>query len=203
MYKSPKPQSNKVLVPQGTHLARCIGLVQIGLLPNEYKDRDDKSPDFLEKLRLTFELPEEKYVFKDGEDPKPFTISKEYTASMGMKSNLRPIVEGIIGTHLSDEEAYAFDFEELVGRPCLLTIEQGEIKSGATSSWIKSTAGLMRGMTVPDAYNKLTLLTYDNWDKETFEKLPQILKDKMKQSKQYKEKFQMSNGTDVNEGIPF
>lgn len=196
-YFPPKPQSNKILTPAGTHLARCIGLVQIGLVKNDFQEGE-----LTEKLWLTLELPEETHVFKEGDEAKPFTISKEYTASMGMKSNLRPIVEGIIGTHLSDEEAYAFDYEELVGRPCLLTVEQGETKSGTMSSWIKSTNALMKGMNVPNAVNPLTLLTYDNWDQATFDKLPAFLKDKMKESKQYKDKFVRSDGVDNSE-IPF
>lgn len=196
-FNSPKPQSNKVLVPQGTHMARCISLIQLGLQKNDFQEGE-----LIEKLWLVFELPEEKYVFKEGDEARPFTISKEYSNSMGMKSNLRPIIEGIIGTHLSDEEAYAFDLEELIGRACLLTVEQGETKNGTISSWIKSTASLMKGMVVPEAYNPTTLLTFEKWNKEIFDKLPDFLKNRIKESKQYKDKFIRSDGGDNNE-VPF
>jgi hypothetical protein len=46
---------------------------------------------------------------------------------MGKKSNLRPFVEGVIGTGLSDDEAYAFDLEDLLGRACPLNVVHAEV----------------------------------------------------------------------------
>lgn len=186
MYTAPKPENKpKVLIPSGTHKARCIGILQLGTIPTEFKGEEK----WLEKVWLTFELTEETYVFKDGEEAKPFTISKEYTYSMGNKSNLRPIVEGIIGTALLDEEAYAFDLEDLLSRTCLLTVEQGKTAQGNMSSWIKSTAPLMKGMSVPPPVNKMKVMTFEKWDQEYYEKLPDFLKEKIQSSKQYEKKF--------------
>ncbi len=193
---APKPQSNKVLVPEGSHAGRCIGLIQIGSVADDFNEGQ-----YVDKIWLTFELTNETHVFKEGEEAKPFTISKEYTHSMGMKSNLRPIVEGVIGTHLSDEEAYAFDIEDLVGKSCLVIVQQGETKNGGRSSWIKGTSPLPKGMTVPPPFNPMKILTYETWDKDYFEKLPSFLKEKMKESRQYKTEFVGESG-DAND-IPF
>jgi hypothetical protein len=37
-----------------------------------------------------FELSNERKVFKEGEEAKPFSISRELGLTMGQKSNLRP-----------------------------------------------------------------------------------------------------------------
>lgn len=182
MLKAPKQPQNKVLAPAGTHLATCIGLIQVGTVKTEYMGEEK----WIEKVRLTFELPTELHVFKEGEEPKPFVVSMEFSHSMGPKSNLRPIVEGIIGVDLKDEEAYSFDLEELLGKPCLITIAHQESKAGNKYILIKSTAPLMKGMEVPKQINPSRILTYEKWDAEYFNSLPDFIKDKMKESKQYR-----------------
>lgn len=198
MLQAPKQQTNRIIAPQGTHSARVIGLIQIGTVLNEWQGEEK----WLEKIRLTWELPEELHVFKEGEDKKPLVISQEYTHSMGLKSNLRPIVEGIVGVALQDEEAYGFDLEQLLNLPCLITVVHGESKTGSKYAKVKSTAPVMRGMAVPEAFNPIKVLTYENWDKDQFEALPKFVQDEMKSSKQYQLKFQTSEGIDVND-MPF
>ena len=88
---APRSQE-RILAPEGTHKARLVGLVQLGTVPVEWAGETK----WLEKVRLTFELPEELHKFKEDETEKPVVISQEYTLSMGEKSNLRPVVEGII-----------------------------------------------------------------------------------------------------------
>jgi hypothetical protein len=41
---------------------------------------------------------------------------------MGAKGNLRPFIEGFIGTKLHDDEAYNFNLEDLLGDACLLNV---------------------------------------------------------------------------------
>lgn len=181
MLQSKKPSINRILVPKGTHVARCIGLIHIGTIDEMYQGVSKK----LEKINLTFELPEELHSFKEGEGKKPLVISQEYTLSMGKKSNLRPIVEGIIGTTLSDEEAYGFNHEELVGMPCLLSVKHKMSAKGTVYSLISGTAALMRGQTCKPAFNEYSILTYEKWNQAKFDSLPQFIKEKMEKSDEY------------------
>lgn len=178
-----KTQSTPRTLPQeGTQIARVIGLINIGTIKEEYMGEMKE----VQKIRLTFELPEDTHIFKEGEDAKPLVQSQEYTLSMGKKSNLRPIVEGILGTSLTDEEAYNFDVEKLLNMPCLVSIKKGKTKKGVDYTKISSTSKLMKGQTCKEAYNPITKLTYDEWNQELFDKLPQFIREKIESSVEYK-----------------
>ena len=199
--QAPK-QTQRVIPPEGTLKARCISLIQIGTVPVEWAGETK----WLEKIRLTFELPEELHKFKDGEDEKPLVISQEYTLSMGEKANLRPVVEGIIGTSLHQEEADSFDVETIVGMPCLLNVKHKKSAKGNVFPIIETATPLMKKMTVPEAINPLKVLTYEKWNQDEFNKLPSFIQDRMKTSKQYTEKFgaqpELEEEVDAN-SIPF
>lgn len=181
MLQSKKPNINRILVPKGTHIARCIGLIHIGTIDEMYQGVSKK----LDKINLTFELPEELHSFKEGEPQKPLVISQEYTLSMGKKSNLRPIVEGVIGTTLTDDEAYGFNHEELVGMACLLSVKHKTSAKGTVYAYIAGTSALMRGQVCKPAFNVFNILTYEKWDQAKFDALPQFIREKMIGSEEY------------------
>lgn len=197
MLQPPKSESKFTLTPSGTHIARLISIVQIGKIEVTWQGQVKN----LEKIRLTFELVDELHVFEEGKDAIPFIISGEFTLSMGSKTNLRPLVEGMLGVALLDSEADAFDVEELLGKPCLLTVKH-ETKGDRTYANIASAVPLMKGQVARDAYNPITLLTYNNWSQDLFNKLPQFVKDKMMSSEQYKKKFGVKSEIATDE-IPF
>lgn len=195
---APKTQMTRTLVSEGTHPARVIGFIHMGTAEDTYMGEVKK----YNKIRLTFEFPEETHVFKEGEDAKPLIHSQEYSFSMGKKSNLRPIVEGIIGTTLDDEEAYSFNFASLLNIPCLVSIKHGKSQKGATYVKIGGTSKLMKGQTVKEAYNPITILTFQKWNEEYFQSLPDFIKDKIKQSDEYKAMKGIKEEVN-NEEIPF
>ena len=75
--------TKKEIVPSGTHIARCYSMIHIGTVEWEYNGEQK----FSNKVRLTFELPNEMREFSG--EQKPMVISKEYTLTMHEKSNLR------------------------------------------------------------------------------------------------------------------
>lgn len=192
--------------PAGNHIARLYAVVHIGVLDDTWQGQEKQ----IDKVRLTFELPNETKVFKEGDEPKPQVISEIYTLSMGKKSNLRPIVEGIVGTALLDHEAEYFDVTELVGMACMLNVVHVK-KGDKTYANIHSTAPLPKGVEAPPAFNKPMVLDYEeNWSEEKFTSLPEWIQEKMKSSHNYREKFNTapeSRGDgdgDINpEDIPF
>jgi hypothetical protein len=126
--KAPVPEGKVYpITPSGTHVARVYRFMNLGTRIQEYQGVPKAYPDTL--VSFTLELPNELNEFtvtkEDGTEEKvskPFVISREFTLSMGSKSNLRPFVEGIIGVKLTDQEAGNFDIETLVGMPCLATV---------------------------------------------------------------------------------
>ncbi len=176
--KAPKPIFNRILPPQGTHVARVINIIYLGTQYN--KKYDTTSP----ALRITWELPNEKAVFKEGEQPKPFVISREVSHSMGKKSSLRPIVEGVIGVALTDAEAYAFDTDELLGKDCMLTVKH--IKDGEeTYANVTTVAPLMKGIMCPPPLNDIFVLSFEKWNQDRFDKLPEFIREKIEKSPEY------------------
>lgn len=175
------PKQEIVLPPEGTHIARCYRFIHIGTVEEEFQGE----PYQANKIQLTFELPEEKHVFKEGDDPKPFVISSEYTMSMNERANLRKLIEGILGKTMTQEEADLFDLEGLVGMSCLLTIKYKTSAKGRKRAEIASASPLMKGQEAREGYNESKILTYSAWNQEYFDTLPKYLKEKMEGSREY------------------
>lgn len=196
---APKAAS-KTDIPKGTHIARLYQIVHIGTVHYQWQG-EDKAQD---KVRLTFELCNERKEFKEGEGEKPFSISREFGLSMGRKSHLRPFVEGITGTALHDEEAYAFDLEQLLGEACLLNIVHEE-KNGNTYANIASASPLAKGMIAPELFNETSVVDVDTATQEQIDALPEFLATKIKSSDQYKKRFSEPEPKDViaDEDNPF
>ena len=192
---APKKEVERVLAPAGTFPARVFKFMNLGTRFQEYKGQLKDYPDTL--INISWELPTElnKFTVKkeDGSEEeveKPFAVSREFTLSMGKKSNLRPFVEGIIGTQLTDDEAYNFDLEELLGKACLITIAHRKSeKNGNTYANVISATPLIKGMEMPEAVNEQRIFNVNDSSLEDIEALPEWLRDKVKESDEYKERF--------------
>lgn len=179
---APRSSTQRTLVSEATHPARVIGFIQMGTAEDTYEGQKK----MFNKIRITWEFPEETHVFKDDEDAKPLVHSQEYTFSMHKKSKLRPIIEGIIGTSLSDAEAYSFNIASIMNLPCLVSIKHGKSQSGALYAKVASTSKLMKGQIVKEAFNPITMLTFQKWNQELFDSLPSFIKEKIVRSDEYK-----------------
>lgn len=178
--KAPEPKKTHDPAPKGSHVARLYQIINLGTTEFEYKGEMKKST----KLRLTFELCNEKKVFKEGEEAKPLSVSREFGFSMSPRSKLRPFIESMIGTALHDKEAYNFDFEDLLGRECLLTIDH-ESKGEKTYANIISAAPLPKGMEAPELFNEAVSLDVNSITEAEMDTLPDFLKEKMWHSEEW------------------
>jgi hypothetical protein len=181
-FKAPNTNKPREIIPQGTYPARLYSFVDLGLQDGTFKGQ----PKTSHKVFLTFELPSLTKEF-DGKQ-KPLVISNEYTFSMASGAFLRPVVEGLIGTTLTDEEAINFDFEEsidsLLGKPCLLSVVHTvSKKNGETYANIGSVIPPISGMEVPSQFNENTFYLLSHGDNEVFKNLPKFLVDKIMKSK--------------------
>lgn len=193
-------------VPAGTYVARCYSMIHIGTVEENIMGENK----WLNKVRITWELPTETKVFKEESGEQPFVISKEFTLSMNEKANLRKFLEGWRGKGFSEDEAKAFDITALLGKACMISVIHKTSKKGNLFAEISSCSALPKGLACPEQINKSLELNYtDNWSNVEYSKLPQFIKDKMSQSKEFKsmmnpEVIDMPNTKDeIADDLPF
>ena len=167
-------------IPEGVHIARCCGLVDLGM---QYSEKFDKSSH---KAIIMWELVDEKYVNDEGEE-KCRTMSKEYTLSLHEKSALTKVLEAWRGAKFTEEELAGFDLNKILGKPCQIQVIH-TVKGDNTYSNIAAIMALPKGMKV-DAPTET--LVYDLDDAKAVENivlLPEWIQKKVMESETWKEK---------------
>lgn len=162
-----------------TYLAVCIGVIDLGEQLVKFKE---KSEQYLHKILFLFEVIGET-VDVDGE-AKPRWLSKEYTLSLSGKSKLAPVISAWTGIEAVDE----YDVMQLVGRPALITVIVKETDSGLYND-IPVITSPPKFMTIPNAESELLPFEIENWNNEVFEKLPEWIQNKIKNSTEYQTKY--------------
>lgn len=171
-------------IATGNYPARCYSMVHIGTIEENILG----TLKTLNKVRVTWELPTELKVFKEENGEQPQVISKEFTLSLHEKATLRGFLKNWRGKDFTDEEAKSFDIEKLVGAPCMLNITHKTKKDGSgIYAEIGSVSTMPKGFVCPDAINEPFVWTYENFDQEKFNSLPEYLRNKMINSAEYKD----------------
>lgn len=175
--------TQRELIPAGNYIGRCYQMIEIGTVSETILGE----VKILKKVRIGWELPEEQKVFSEEKGPQPCVISKEFTLSMHEKSSLRAVMKSWRGKDFTEEEARSFDITKLLGVPCMINIIHKPSKSDPSKLYqeISGITGIPKGMTVPDQINKTLCLSYDKFDQDAFESLPDFIKDKMRGSLEY------------------
>lgn len=175
--------TQRELIPAGNYIARCYQMIEIGTI-SEVINGETK---ILKKVRIGWELPTEMKVFNEEKGPQPRGISKEYTLSMYDKASLRKDLKSWRGKDFTDEEAKEFDITKLLGAVCMINIihKPGSKNPSKMYEEIAGVTPMIKGMPVPEQINPTMCLSYDNFDTEAFEKLPDFIKAKMKGSLEY------------------
>jgi len=208
IYATSEPSTPRELIEPGTYVARCYQMIHIGTVEETILG-DTKT---LNKVRIGWELPTELKVFKEEDGPKPLVISKEYTLSLHEKSALRKDLKSWRGKDFTPDQAQQFDITNLIGAACLITITHKPSKDGTKHyEEIASISNVVKGMEVPEAINKPLILEYDNWSEETFNSLPNFIKDKIATSIEYNHmrnlehaEFNQDNSQEQKDaGLPF
>ena len=165
-------------VPAGTFAARCYQIIDLGHQTFEWKGEAKVAP----KVRITWEINE---MMKDG---RPFSISKEYTASIGEKANLRKDLEAWRNRKFSAQELAAFSLENVLGAPCLLGIVHVPSKDGSkTYANLGSIMALPKGMECPELVNPAVKFDIGNFDQDIFNSLTNYVQKKILMSKELEE----------------
>ena len=174
----------KQLTPAGTYLARCYSMVHIGTLEDDFGGEKR----LVNKVRFTFELPTETRIFAPEKGEQPIVIDKEFTLSMHEKSTLRAFLTSWRGKGFTEDEARRFDVTKLLGVPCMLSIIHEPSKKDPSKIYerISSVSSVMKGVTCPDQINPTFMISLAEFDEAKFDSLPDWLRDKISQSKEYR-----------------
>jgi hypothetical protein len=169
------------LIPSGIQVARSYSMIEIGTVTEEFKGQQKE----LKKIRISWELPYKMKVFKEGEPEKPMSISREFTLSMYEKASLRKFLESWRGKTYTEEEAKKVDVTKMLGCDCMITIIHKENKNGKMYAAVDSIAPMMDGMTCPARINPIKVLSYDAFDWDIYNALPEFLQNQMAATPEY------------------
>jgi hypothetical protein len=163
-------------IPLGTHVARCIRVIDIGTQEGQWKGETTRAP----KVVIGWELPLE--LIPDGEyQGQPFFISEFYTASLNEKAKLRGHLANWRGRDFTPEELGGFDLAHILGKPCMLSVvmsETGKTKVGGVMA-------LPKGMQVPPQVNPTVHFSLADFNQAAFDGLTKGMKGKIIASPEY------------------
>ena len=174
--------------PVGTHIARCIKLIDLGTQEGEYQGVKNSKRQCV----ITWELPST--LMTEGESKgKPFTVSKFYTQSLGEKANLRKDLINWRGRDFTPEELSGFEAKNILGKPCMVSITLND-KAKAKVSGVMA---LPKGMPCPDQVNPSVIFGLDEFDKDVFESLSKGIKAMIEASPEYKKMLKGDSFVDI------
>lgn len=184
------------LIPAGNYVARCYKMIQVGTT-TEVINGESKQ---LHKVRIGWEFPNDTKVFNEEKGPQPIVFDEEYTLSLSDKSNLRKMLASWRGKDFTPEEAKSFDITKLIGVPCMVNIIHVQSKRDASKIYSKigSVSSTPKGITIPAQINPTFVLSYDAFDFDKFNSLPDFIKDKMKTSAEFKALTQPAQAQPLN-----
>ncbi len=172
----------KELLPAGSHIAVCYGMIDLGTHKISFKGVDKVR----RQVRLVWELTEELRTFKEEKGLEPLSAGKTFTLSMYEKAGLRIFMEGWRGEKYTKEQAEAVDITKMLGVPCMLNITHGENDKGEKYASITSATLMHKSMAKPVQHNPSYFFSLDEYNEEQFQHLPKWLQEKIAESPEYK-----------------
>ena len=147
------------LAPEGTHPAIITSVADLGVQVSKWDGAEKRQY----KWGICFELSGPTTT-----DGKPFSIATKVTDSLHPKSRLYPIVKAALGK-VADE----VDFEDLLGKPVLITVEHS-IHDDKTWANVTNVSGLPSGMDIKHTDTPNTYFDLDKPDPTVYEQLPAL-----------------------------
>ena len=187
--------------PVGTHVARCVKVIDIGTQKGEWKG----NAIFRRQCIIGWELPSA--LISEGDwAGKPFSVSRFYTASLSEKANLRKDLENWRGKSFTPEELGGFDSKNILGKPCLLSLTENDKKKVRVTGIM----AVPKGTTIPDQVNPSVFFSLERaeFDQAVFDALSDGYKKLIMVSPEYQDLKNPANGTkgkfdDMEDDIPF
>lgn len=128
-------------IPEGTHLAICYAVCDLGIVESEaYGPKH--------KVLICWETPNE--LNSKGE---PYEVAKQFTASLNEKSTLRRDLESWRGRKFTDEELKGFDLKNILSKPCQVTVVHNTTPAGKTYANVNAVTSIPKGVSLPSQFN--------------------------------------------------
>lgn len=180
-YASDSGGGNFKPAPEGNHIARCIGVIDIGTHHDEYPPG---KPNVRNQVIVRWELPNELEEF-DGEK-KPMLVSKFYTNSLNEKANLRKDLESWRAKAFTTPELLKFDLMSIIGKACTVSVVHTE----GDRAKVVSVAALPKGTSCPKQMNPSMSFWIDEWNENVFRSLPVGFQRMVEESDEYKKMWE-------------
>ena len=165
-------------IPEGTHLARCVTVVDLGLQETEWGGKIS----FKHKVYVAFEVPAVRVKWTDKDDVEhegAALAGQMYTNSIYEKANLGKHLIGWRGRAFSKEEEKGFDLFTILDKPCQISIAHNQ-SGDKTYANISGIVGLPPGVEVPARETDILAYTPSDPEKaKNFDKLPDWMKNKI------------------------
>lgn len=180
--------------PEGTHFARLIRIIDCGT------QHSDKFGTDQHKIRMTFELVDEKYEFDEAKGEQPFLIDRQYTLNLNPKASLRKDMEAWRGKKFTKAELEdGFDMKKLINSAGQVQIVHTPSADGdATYANIGALMAAPKGIKVTRPENDRFLFSIEEFDQELFDSFPDWIREMIESSPEYQE---MNGETDGSSDI--
>lgn len=185
--------------PVGTHVARCVKIIDIGTQKGEYQGK----ATFKRQVIIGWELPNA--LITEGDYAgKPFAVSKFYTTSLSEKANLRKDLQNWRGRDFTPQELMGFDPRNILGKCCMVSLtenDKGKVR-------VTGVMALPKGLQVPDQINPAIYFSLepDEYNKAVFDELSDGYKKMIQVSPEFQELLHPSPAKrveDLDDDIPF
>lgn len=153
------------ITPEGTYIARCFKVIDLGTQTVEWMGEKK----FQQKVLVSWELLDPAAKMKDG---RPFAVTKKYTASLHEKAQLRKDLQNWRGKRFTDEELTGFDLKNILGSYCQIQVVHAEV-NGSTYANVDA---IMSTREKPEGVNPLVHFDINDPDMAIFEGLSERLR---------------------------
>lgn len=164
-----------VQAPAGSHVARCIRIVDLGTQTSEYQGKETHKSQVLISWELCHEMME-----IEGEQ-KPFIVSKFFTNSLNENANLRAALMSWRGRDFTEDELKKFDLQSILGAPCILSVVHSEKGKAKVEGVLK----LTKGTEAPAPQNTPYAFWLDEFSQNVFDGISDGIKSIIKKSPEY------------------
>ncbi len=190
-------------VPAGSHIGRAIHCISLGTQPAQAQFL----PTF--KVLIGWEIPDEMIINAEKVE-MPMIISKEYSLSLGKKSNLRRDLEGWRGREFTGEELKGFQVENILDKTCLLNVIHKTSASGNVYAVISGISPLPKGVSCkPRVHDMVHFEIEDGKSCPAWLKIPQFIQKKIEQCEEWihpaaaQSEPEQAHGTVSDDDVPF
>ncbi|MBR6688767.1 MAG: hypothetical protein IKL68_01985 [Clostridia bacterium] len=164
--------SNIKRLEDGVYTAISSMLIDLGIQKSEKYGKSSR------KFIIVWNI-ENEFIEVNGEQ-LPRVMSKEYTMSLGEKSNLRKDLQAWRGKQFTPEELEGFNLINILNKGCQLQILNTE-NNGKTYTNIVSIMALPKGMEINQLDHTVVFDTYDESTWNNYIQIPKWMQERIKQ----------------------